>query len=62
MDDVLDKVYKDKIKYGFNGTIKANVDDSKALKEITPKSYQLGKRIIDRSFNNKVTEYYVYED
>ena len=62
MDDVLDKVYKDKIKYGFNGTIKANVDDSKRLKEITPKSYQLGKRIIDRSFNNKVTEYYVYED
>ena len=62
MDDVLDKVYKDKIKYGFNGTIKANVDDSKPLKEIIPKSYQLGKRIIDRSFNNKVTEYYVYED
>ena len=62
MDDVLDKVYKDKIKYGFNGTIKANVDDLKPLKEITPKSYQLGKRIIDRSFNNKVTEYYVYED
>lgn len=62
MDDVLDKVYKDKIKYGFDGTITANFEDSDQSKELTPKSYQLGKRIIDRSFNNKVTEYYVYED